>query len=139
MLEFILEKYNYFAYILLMMIGLYAVLSKQNLIKKIIGLNILQTAVFLFYISIGKIDGATAPVMWPDKPPGMPYENPLPHVLMLTAIVVGVSITAVALALIVRIKGAYGTIEEDEIVALSEPEMVGGHEDAPLSFHQEGA
>ena len=121
MLDFLLSHYNYAIYIALMMIGLYAILARGNLVKKIIGLNILQTAVFLFYISIGKVDGGTVPVIWPaaDRPAGfenVPYENPVPHVLMLTAIVVGVSVTAVALALIVRIKAAYGTVEEEEIL-----------------------
>ena len=121
MLDFLLSHYNYVIYITLMMIGLYAILARGNLVKKIIGLNILQTAVFLFYISIGKVAGGTVPVIWPaaERPSGFentPYENPVPHVLMLTAIVVGVSVTAVALALIVRIKAAYGTVEEDEIL-----------------------
>ena len=125
MLNFLLSHYNYAIYIALMMIGLYAILASGNLIKKIIGLNILQTAVFLFYISIGKVDRGTVPVIWPvsERPAGFetaPYENPLPHVLMLTAIVVGVSVTAVALALIVRIKAAYGTVEEDEIIEADE-------------------
>jgi multicomponent Na+:H+ antiporter subunit C len=119
--------YNYLAYILLMMIGLYAVLAKGNLVKKVIGLNILQTAVFLFYLSIGKVDGGLAPIIWGASEDhhleGVPYENPVPHVLMLTAIVVGVSITAVALALIVRMKRAYGTIEEDEILAIDEADQ----------------
>jgi len=121
--------YNYVIYILLMVIGLYAVLAKSNLVKKVIGLNILQTAVFLFYISIGKVDGALAPIVWTagddegrEVLDGVPFENPIPHVLMLTAIVVGVSITAVALALIVRMKRAYGTVDEGEILALDEAE-----------------
>ena len=114
------SHYHYVFYIALMLVGLYAVLAKGNLVKKIIGLNILQTAVFLFYISIGRKDGGTAPVLWEGKPETIPYENPLPHVLMLTAIVVGVSITAVALALVLRIKRAYDTIEESEILALDE-------------------
>ena len=122
MLDFLLSHYSYAVYIALMMIGLYAILARGNLVKKIIGLNILQTAVFLFYISIGKVAGGTVPVIWPAeaRPEGFanaPYENPVPHVLMLTAIVVGVSVTAVALALIVRIKAAYGTVEEEEILA----------------------
>ena len=121
MLDVLLSHYNYAVYIALMMIGLYAILARGNLVKKIIGLNILQTAVFLFYISIGKAAGGTVPVIWPpqSRPEGFrsaPYENPVPHVLMLTAIVVGVSVTAVALALIVRIKAAYGTVEEEEIL-----------------------
>jgi multicomponent Na+:H+ antiporter subunit C len=117
MLDFLRTHYSYVIYIALMMIGLYAMLARGNLVKKIIGLNILQTAVFLFYISIGKVAGGTVPVLWKEKPDGVPYENPVPHVLMLTAIVVGVAVTAVALALVVRIKAAYGTIEEDEILA----------------------
>ena len=120
MLEFLGTHYNYLVYILLMVIGLYAVVAKGNLVKKVIGLNVLQTAVFLFYISIGHIDGGTAPVVWPENHGVIPYENPVPHVLMLTAIVVGVSITAVALALIVRIKQAYGTMDEGEILAADE-------------------
>lgn len=108
--------YNYVVYIALMMIGLWAVLARGNLVKKIIGLTILQTAVFLFYISIGKIRGGTAPILWAEKPDTVPYENPVPHVLMLTAIVVGVAVTAVALALIVRIKDAYGSVHEDDIL-----------------------
>ena len=121
MLDFLLSHYNYAIYIVLMMIGLYAILARGNLVKKIIGLNLLQTAVFLLYISIGKVAGGTVPVVWPEgeRPPDLasaPYEDPVPHVLMLTAIVVGVSVTAVALALIVRIKAAYGTVEEEEIL-----------------------
>lgn len=114
--EWLAAEYNYVVYIALMMIGLWAVLARDNLVKKIIGLTILQTAVFLFYISIGKVAGGTAPIVWPEKPDAVPYENPVPHVLMLTAIVVGVAVTAVALALIVRIKAAYGSIEEDDIL-----------------------
>ncbi|MHC5012082.1 MAG: cation:proton antiporter subunit C [Planctomycetota bacterium] len=125
MLDFLVKHYNYVVYILLMVIGLYAMLARGNLVKKIIGLTLLQTAVFLFYISIGKVESGTVPVIWPaaERPEGMataPYENPLPHVLMLTAIVVGVGVTAVALALIVRIKAAYGCIEEEDILAADE-------------------
>ncbi len=120
LLEHIWTHYHYVFYIILMLVGLYAVLAKSNLVKKVIGLSLLQTAVFLFYISIGRKAGGTAPVLWEDKPAGILYENPLPHVLMLTAIVVGVSITAVALALIVRIKRSYRTIEESEILAMDE-------------------
>jgi multicomponent Na+:H+ antiporter subunit C len=121
MFDFLFSHYHYVVYIALMMIGLYAILAKGNLVKKIIGLNLLQTAVFLFYISIGKVAGGTVPVLWPEgeRPPGFeaaPYENPVPHVLMLTAIVVGVAVTAVALALVVRIKAAYGSTNEDEIL-----------------------
>lgn len=125
LLRHVWTHYNYIFYIALMLIGLYAVLAKGNLVKKIIGLNLLQTAVFLFYISIGKVRDATPPVVWKGKPAEIPYENPLPHVLMLTAIVVGVSITAVALALVVRIKQAYGTVDEVEILAEDEVEREG--------------
>ena len=100
MIELISGKYNYWIYILLMMIGFYAMIAKQNLIKKIIGMNIFQTAIFLFYISVGKIEGGTAPILWEN---GGPYDNPLTHTLMLTSIVVSVSITAVALALVIKI------------------------------------
>jgi multicomponent Na+:H+ antiporter subunit C len=113
MIEFILAKYNYLTYILLAVIGFYAMIAKGNLVKKIIGMNIFQTAVFLFYITIGKIRGGTAPIIWEH---GGPYDNPLPHVLILTAIVVSVSTTAVAFGLIIRIYRAFGTMEEDEIL-----------------------
>ena len=104
--------FNYWVVIFLMMTGLYVVISRGNLIKKVIGLNIFQVSVIMFYVSMGKIRGGTAPI----EAAGFEiYSNPLPHVLMLTAIVVGVATSAVALALVVRIKEAYGTIEEDEI------------------------
>ena len=116
MIEFFFEKYIYWFSILLMMIGLYAMIEKGNLIKKIIGMNIFQTAVFLFYISIAKVEGGTAPILW--KKADL-YANPLPHVLILTAIVVSVSVTAVALALVLRIYKAYGTIEEEQILKMA--------------------
>ena len=99
-----------------MMIGLYTMIQKGNLIKKIIGMNIFQTAVFLFYISIAKVEGGTAPILWQKA---NLYANPLPHVLILTAIVVSVSVTAVALALVIRIYKAYGTIEEEQIIKMT--------------------
>lgn len=117
MIDFIAGKYNYWIYILLMMIGFYAMIAKENLIKKIIGMNIFQTAIFLFYISLSKVEGGTAPILW-DK--AVLYDNPFPHVLILTAIVVSVSTTAVALALTIRIYKAYGTIEEDKILEMKE-------------------
>jgi len=95
-----------------MMSGFYIVISHGNLIKKLLGLTIFQTAVFILYISIGKIKGGTAPIL--DEGFSL-YSNPLPHVLILTAIVVGIATTALGLALVVRINEAYGTIEEDEI------------------------
>lgn len=107
-----LGLYNYWIAVILMMTGFYIVISSGNLIKKIIGLNIFQVSVFLFYISMGKITGGTAPI----KTDGASiYSNPLPHVLILTAIVVGVATTALGLSLVVRIKEVYGTIEENEI------------------------
>ena len=105
--------YNYWIVIFLMMTGLYIVIASGNLIKKIVGLNIFQTSVFLLYISMGKVSGGTAPIV---ATPDAIYSNPLPHVLILTAIVVGIATTGVGLALVVRIKEAYGTIEEDEIL-----------------------
>jgi multicomponent Na+:H+ antiporter subunit C len=104
--------YNYWIVILLMMMGFYIVIASGNLVKKIVGLNIFQTSVFIFYISMGKIEGGTAPII---DPRFTVYSNPLPHVLILTAIVVGVATTALGLALVVRIREAYGTVEEDEI------------------------
>jgi multicomponent Na+:H+ antiporter subunit C len=114
MIEEIVGKYNYWIYFALMMIGFYAMIAKENLIKKIIGMNVFQTAVFLFYVSIAKVDGGTAPIEWAKA---HLYDNPLPHTLMLTGIVVSVSTTALALALVIRIYKAYGTIEEDKILA----------------------
>ncbi len=97
-----------------MMTGLYVVVSRGNLVKKIVGLNVFQTSVFMLYISMGKITGGTAPIIT-DNPQEV-YSNPLPHVLILTAIVVGVATTALGLALIVRIREEYETIEEDNIL-----------------------
>jgi len=111
-MEFFLGHYNYWIVIILMMTGFYTVVSRGNLIKKIAGLNIFQTSVFLLYISIGHVRGGTEPIIAEGY---RSYSNPLPHVLILTAIVVGVATTALGLALVVRIKDAYGTIEEDDI------------------------
>lgn len=104
--------FNYWIVVLLMMIGFYIVIGHENLVKKIVGLNVFQVAVFVFYISMGKIKGGSAPILSPDIEV---YSNPLPHVLILTAIVVGVATTALGLALVVRINKAFGTIEEDEL------------------------
>jgi multicomponent Na+:H+ antiporter subunit C len=109
--------YNYWIVIFLMMTGFYIVIARGNLIKKVIGLNIFQTSVFLLYITMGKLRGGTAPIL---DERFESYSHPLPSVLILTAIVVGVATTSVALALIVRIKEAYGTVEEDEIQQLDE-------------------
>jgi multicomponent Na+:H+ antiporter subunit C len=115
--EFILGHLNYWFFILLMMTGLYVVIAKGNLVKKIVGLNIFQTSVFMLYISIGKVEGGTAPIFPMDMniDPDMIYSNPLPHVLILTAIVVGIATTSLGLALIIRIREEYHTIEEHEI------------------------
>lgn len=119
LIDHTIGHYNYWVCVVLMMLGFYIVIASGNLIKKIIGLNLFQTAVIMFYISMGKIDGGTAPILVdPEKVSGpVVYTNPLPSVLMLTAIVVGVATSALGLALVVRIKEAYGSIEEDEILA----------------------
>ena len=96
----------------LLAIGLFVVMTRRNLIKKVIGLNIFQTAVFLLYIQAGYVSDGSAPIL---DPAIMLYSNPLPHVLILTAIVVGVGTLALGLALVVRINEAYGTIDDDEI------------------------
>jgi multicomponent Na+:H+ antiporter subunit C len=112
MIDYILGHYNYWIVIFLMMVGFYTVISRGNLVKKIIGLNIFQVSVFLLYISIGNVTGGTVPIVVEDA---TTYSNPLPHVLILTAIVVGVATTALGLALVVRIHEAYGSIEEEDI------------------------
>ncbi|MEC8565873.1 MAG: cation:proton antiporter subunit C [Pseudomonadota bacterium] len=112
----IAAHWNYYLVIILMMLGFYAVIARGNMVKKMVGLNIFQTSVFMLYISVGKIDGGTAPILTGD--PASVYSNPLPHVLILTAIVVGVATTAVGYALIIRIYEAYGTIEDDEMAKL---------------------
>lgn len=104
--------YNYWVVIALMMIGFYVVIARPNLVKKIAGLFVFQTSVFILYISMANVSGGTAPIL--AEGVGV-YSNPLPHVLILTAIVVGVATTALGLALVVRINEAYGTIDEDEI------------------------
>ena len=111
----LVDHYDYVITIFLMMAGLYIVVARGNLVKKLVGLSIFQTSVYLLYIEPGKIIGGTAPIL---DPAFTVYSNPLPHVLILTAIVVGVATTALGLALAVRIFEAYGTIEEDELLAL---------------------
>ncbi|MDP1554904.1 MAG: cation:proton antiporter subunit C [Hyphomonas sp.] len=148
MWEFILDRAGYWAIIGLMMISLYIAFSAENLIKRLVGLSLFQTTICLFYVTLGKVTGGTAPVLLEEdmpghlaghEPPFQPspedaqllaasgerfadlvhtYSNPLPHVLMLTAIVVGVATLSVGLALIVRIREAYGTIEADDVRAL---------------------
>lgn len=109
------ELYNYWVVIFLMMAGFYILIASNHLIKKIIGLNIFQTSVFMMYISMGKVAGGTAPIAVEGV---TSYSNPLPHVLILTAIVVGIATTSLALALVIRIKEAYGSVQEDEILEM---------------------
>ena len=122
-MEQVAGLYNYWVVVILMMAGLYIMIARYNLIKKIIGLGLFQTSIFYLYISLGKVTGGTAPILVEGENPV--FSNPLPHVLILTAIVVGVATSALALALIVRIHEAYDTIEEDEIRAIEamEPEV----------------
>ncbi|MBF0199998.1 MAG: cation:proton antiporter subunit C [Desulfamplus sp.] len=118
---FIVAKYNYWASLILLFIGLYGMIAKNNLMKKIIGMVIFQTAILIFFVSIGVKWGASVPIIrfFPDKQPlldATAYANPLPHVLILTAIVVGVAVLGVALAILQNIQRIHGTIEEDEIL-----------------------
>ena len=113
----IFEHYTYWVTIFLMVAGVYILIARGNLMKKLIGLATLQTSVYLLYIAPGKLIGGTAPVIAAGY---TVYSNPLPHVLILTAIVVGVATLALGLALVVRIQEAYGTIEEDEILGQDE-------------------
>ena len=124
--EHIVPKINYWIYIILMMIGLYAMISKNNLIKKLIGMSIFQTAIILFWVSIGVKSEAGIPILSEEdrkaayageQIDASKYANPLPHVLMLTAIVVGVSTLGLALAITQKIYAEFGSIEEDEILA----------------------
>ena len=108
----LIASFNYWIVVILMMMGMYIMITRDNLVKKLIGLSIFQTAIFYFYISLGKVNGGSAPILDPDV---IAYSNPLPHVLILTAIVVGVATTAVGLALIVRIYDSTGSIEEDDV------------------------
>ena len=125
MTEFVIGHFNIITYIVLMMIGFYAMTGKTNLVKKLVGMNIFQWSIILFVVSLGAKRGATIPILLDDanhdRSPevvldAMQYVNPLPHVLMLTAIVVGVATTGVALALLLRIYSQYGTLEEDELL-----------------------
>ncbi|NHA15480.1 cation:proton antiporter subunit C [Thioalkalivibrio sp. XN279] len=112
-----IAHYNYHVAIILAMIGLYTMISRTNLVKKVAGLNIFQVSVFILFISLGVMDDGTVPIL---EEGYTSYSNPLPHVLILTAIVVGVATTALALALIIRINEAYGTVEEDQVQAKDE-------------------
>lgn len=114
--------YNYWIVVFLMLAGLYIVMASGNLVKKLVGLNVFQASVFLLYITMGKVTGGTAPILAKDFEV---YSNPLPHVLILTAIVVGVATTALGLALIVRINESFRTIEEDDLQEQEEREGEG--------------
>ena len=117
--ESIATEYNYWITIFLMVVGLYIVVAKSNMIKTLVGLGIFQTSVYLLYLSPGKVLGGTPPIIGEGIET---YSNPLPHVLILTAIVVGVATLALGLALVVRIHEAYGSIEEDEVTAIVDRE-----------------
>jgi multicomponent Na+:H+ antiporter subunit C len=137
--ENIVPKFNYWVYVILMMIGLFAMITKNNLIKKLIGMAIFQTAIILFYVSIGVKAESGIPILGHEQHHEIVEEgrassevikkeefaNPLPHVLMLTAIVVGVSTLGLALAISQRIYGSFNTLEEDEILDQLRP---GGHD-----------
>jgi len=125
MLEYIIAKYNYWIYIFLLMIGFYAMMAKNNLMKKLVGMNIFQWAIIFYFVSIGAKKGGTVPIISGVHGHhgaehlvvhAVDYINPLPHVLMLTAIVVGLATTGIALALLIVIYRRYGTLEEDEIL-----------------------
>lgn len=122
-MEFIIGHYNYLVVIFLMMLGFYTVVSRSNLVKTLVGLSVFQTSVFIFYISLSRIRGGTAPIYVEGGE--ATYSSPLPQVLILTAIVVSISTTALGLALVARIREAYGTIEEDEIDEVEYSEEVG--------------
>ena len=107
--------YNYWVVVLLMMAGFYVLIAHGNLVKKLVGLSLFQTSVFVLFISMGKVSGGTAPIL---SDAFTTYSNPLPHVLILTAIVVGVATLALGLALVARIREAYDSIEEDEILSI---------------------
>jgi len=116
MLELLLAKYNYIIYVTLMTIGFYGMIAKHNLVKKLIAMSIFQYSIFLLYISAADVVGGTAPILTGEH---VQYVNPLPHVLILTAIVVAVSTLAVGLSLVIMIYKRFGTIEEDQILELS--------------------
>jgi multicomponent Na+:H+ antiporter subunit C len=111
----LLGYFNYWVFAIVLSVGLYTVIAKVNLVKKLIGLSIFQSAVFLMYITMDKVEGGTAPIIQ-EGMENQVFSNPVPQVLILTAIVVGVSTLALGLAIVVRINECYGTIEEDEIL-----------------------
>ena len=114
-----LGLFNYWVFAILLMIGFYAVIAKVNLIKKLIGLSLFQSAVFLLYITMGRVEGGTAPIYQSEAIAGL-YANPLPQVLILTAIVVRISTLALGLGIVVRIREEYGSIEENEIAEIDQ-------------------
>ncbi len=118
MLDFLYGHYAYWLTIVLVCIGLYGIIFKKNLVKKTIGLTILQISVVLFWVAIGSKWGATVPVYDPDIPvaDAANYLNPLPHTLMLTAIVVGVATLGVAFSLLISVYNRYKTLDEEEIL-----------------------
>ena len=124
-LDVVIAHFNHWITVVLMVAGLYVVVARGNMVKKLVGLGVFQTSVYLLYISPGKIFGGTAPII---DPRFTVYSNPLPHVLILTAIVVGVATLALGLALVVRINEAYGSIEEDEIFGKPDEDGDGGGE-----------
>jgi multicomponent Na+:H+ antiporter subunit C len=114
--EILLTRYNYVVALVLLGIGLYMLIGNRNLVQKVIGMNIFQTAIFLIFITAAYVEGGNPPLL--EQP--SPYVSPLPHVLILTAIVVGVSLTAVALALVIRIYAEYGTLDESVLRRLQQ-------------------
>ena len=117
------SHFTYFITVFLMIAGMFVLISRGNLVKKMVGLSVFQTSVYLLYIAPAKLVGGTAPIL---SPAVSVYSNPLPHVLILTAIVVGVATLALGLALAVRIREAYGSIEETEILELDAQDLAGG-------------
>ena len=111
-----LDLFNHWAFVIIMMVGLYAIISRNNLVKKVLGLGLFQTGIFLMYITLGFKHGAGAPIL--QQGVEATYANPLPHVLILTAIVVSLSTMAVALAIVIGIREEYGTVEADEVARL---------------------
>ncbi|WP_336326990.1 cation:proton antiporter subunit C [Halovenus sp. HT40] len=109
------SRYTYVLFAILLVIGLYIVVASSNLVKKVIGLNLFQTAIFLFFISTAYVEGGSSPIIPKEAFAGQGYASPLPQVIVLTAIVVGIALTAVALALIVRIYDEYGTLDEETL------------------------
>ncbi|MFU8793322.1 MAG: sodium:proton antiporter [Acholeplasmataceae bacterium] len=121
-IDLLIEHINYLGAVAIFIIGLYTVVTHSNLIKKIIGVNIMGTGIFLFFIAIGNVTGGQPPIIDPSNP-NVTYINPLPSVLILTGIVVVVSITVYSLSLVIRIYETYGTIDQEEIVAIMNKEQ----------------